>query len=57
MMKINRKSISCDESLSRDESYLVIKVIIVKEVMTFDVLPVAMFGFTASSPHAFYINL
>ena len=29
---------------SSDESYLVMKVIIVKEVMTCDVSPVAMFG-------------
>ena len=39
-----RKQIkSRDESLTSDESYLVMKVIIVKEVMTCDVSPVAMF--------------
>ena len=32
-----------DENLSKDESYLVMKVMIVKEVMTGDVSPVVMF--------------
>jgi len=45
----NSHWLSCDEinlwwNLSKDESFLVMNVMIVKEVMTGDVLPVAMFS-------------
>ena len=49
-MNMNMKMIKFDD----DVGYLVMKVMIVKEVMTCDVSPVAMFFFCAGDSHNLY---